>query len=372
MEELIGGETEVYQKRLVLRHSILRKQPSLAIQAYPLINTVMRITRQLLKASASSILLSEECSQRLIFAFADGSSGEQIKRLKISKKSGIAGLVATNGEPLIVNNVYQNKHFNIFADTVTGHKTKSIICAPLAVQGRIIGVVEMVNKLDGDDFSERDLYILEAIAAPVAQVIENIRRNQSNLVAHSIAISMLLSAIEARESSMREHAKRVSQYAITGATALSLSKDEKQVIQYAGVLHDIGKLGMPDRMLDKSANLANEERAVLHKHPIIGFNMLRGISFFQEASEFILYHHERHDGNGYPKGLKGDAIPIGARLIAVADAFDNMTTEYSHRAALSKKDALMELRRYAGSKFDPAAVKAFDSGFINSLTPGMI
>jgi HD-GYP domain-containing protein (c-di-GMP phosphodiesterase class II) len=150
---------------------------------------------------------------------------------------------------------------------------------------------------------------------------------------------------------------------------LSLSKEEKQVIEYAAVLHDIGKLGISERILDNSANLANEERVVLHKHPIIGFNMLKGIAFLQGARELILYHHERYDGNGYPKGLKGDAIPIGARLIAVADAFDNMTTEHFHHTGLSKKEALMELNRDSGSKFDPAAVKAFRFGFIKSLRP---
>jgi putative nucleotidyltransferase with HDIG domain len=371
MEELAGGETAVYQQRLILRQRILRKQASFSIPAHTLITTVMRIARRLLNASASSILLSEESSQRLIFAFADGSSGEQIKRLKMSKNSGIAGLVVTSGEPIIVNDVYQNKHFNNFVDTVTGHTTKSIICAPLATQDRIIGVVQMVNKLDGANFSERDLYILQAIAAPVTRVIADIRRNQNNLVAHHVAIKLLLSAIGAGESSMSEHAKRVSQHVLKGADALSLSKDEKQVIQYAAVLHDIGKLGRPDGMPDKSANLANEEQVSLDKHPVIGFNMLKGLAFLQEASKFILYHHERHDGNGYPKGLKGNAIPLGARLIAVADAFDNMTTERSHRAALSQKAALMELRRCAGSKFDPAAVTAFYSGFVNSITPSM-
>ncbi len=126
----------------MLRDSILRNAVS-SIPTQPLIATIMRIARQALNASASSILFSEEEGQRLIFIFADGSSGEHIKRLKICKNSGIAGWVARNGEPLIVNDVYKNKYFNRFTDEVTSHKTKSIICIPLAIHDKIIGVIEM-------------------------------------------------------------------------------------------------------------------------------------------------------------------------------------------------------------------------------------
>ena len=105
---------------------------------------------------------------------------------------------------------------------------------------------------------------------------------------------------------------------------------------------------------------------------MIGFNLLKKTPFLQEASKLILYHHERYDGKGYPHGLKGDSIPVGARLIAVADAFDNMTTEHSYRVALSEKNALIELRIYAGSQFCPVAVKVFGSGFVRSHLSGKI
>jgi len=156
------------------------------------------------------------------------------------------------------------------------------------------------------------------------------------------------------------------------ANALSLSKEERQTIEYAAILHDIGKLAIPDSILNKSDTLTDEEWKMIRKHPVTGFNMLKGIDFIQEASKLVLYHHERYDGKGYPQGLKEDAIPVGARLIAVADAFDAMTTEHTYSVARSKKDAFMELYRYAGSQFDPAAVKAFSSGFARSLLSGKI
>lgn len=327
----------------------------------------MRITRRALNASESSILLSEEKGQKLIFAFADGSSGEVIKRLKISKNSGIAGWVASHGEPLIVNDVYKNKFFNQFTDTVTGHATKSLICAPLVIGGKVIGVIEVLNKLNSSDFDEHDLHTLSETAATVVQVIENIRRTESGKIANKSAVNALLSAINAKDTLATGHARRVSEYAMMGATGLLPARDGKQIIEYAAVLHDIGKLGVPDSTLSKSDNPSIEEQATIRKHPIIGFNMLKGIEFLEEASKSILYHHETYDGKGYPKGLKQEVIPIGARLIAVADAFDHLTADQSQHLPLSKKDALTELHKDAGSKFDPAVVKAFDSGFVSSL-----
>lgn len=365
MREVVYQETEVSETGTVIRHSVVRSDSS-SIQAQPLINTVMRIARRALNASASSILLSEEKGQKFVFAFADGSAGDQIRRLKISKNSGIAGWVVKNSAPVIVNDVYKNKYFNEFTDSMTGYMTSSIICAPLVIHGKVIGVIEGLNKRDGSGFNQNDLNALNLIAATVAQVIENIRRTESSLVTHSNAVSVLLSAVDAMDSQIYRHSRRVSEYVLLGANALSLPKDEQQIVKYAAVLHDVGKAGMPGAVLNKSDALADEELAMIHKHPIIGFNLLKGTTFLEEASKLVLYHHEGYDGRGYPKGLKGETIPLGARLIAVADAFDHMAA----RESISKKDALTRLVENAGGKFDPAAVKAFNSGFAGSYMSG--
>ena len=381
---MITGETEkmqqflnedknivLYKTRLKPRESISGKVSSV-VQLQPLITTIMRITRQALKASASSLLLSRVEGQALNFMFADGPLGEQIRRLSISKQTGIAGWVACNGKPLIVNDVSKNEYFNKFSDEVTGYTTKSIICTPLVINQKVVGTIEVLNKLDDDDFSENDLQTLMTVAATTSQVIENLKQRLISLAVHRITIKALVSAVDARETCMRGHSKRVSEYALMGATALSLSNEEMHTIEYAAILHDIGKLGIPDSILNKSDTPTNEQLKMIRKNPVTGFNLLRGIDFLQEASKLVLYQNERYDYKGYPQGLKGNAIPIGARLIAVANAFDTMTTEHSYRAALSQKDAFMVLRRYAGSKFDPVAVEAFNSCFAKSLSSGKI
>ena len=154
--------------------------------------------------------------------------------------------------------------------------------------------------------------------------------------------------------------------ALLGAAGMSYTGKTKQMIEYAAILHDIGKLSIPDSILNKAENPNDEEWEIIRQHPVVGHELLKEIPMLQEASKLILYHHERYDGSGYPQGLGGEDIPMGARLIAVADAFDNMTTEHSYRKALSGNKAFAELNRCSGSQFCPVAIKAFKAGFLKS------
>ena len=151
-----------------------------------------------------------------------------------------------------------------------------------------------------------------------------------------------------------------------GARELGLTKQQQQNIEYAALLHDIGKLSIADNILNKVEPLNDKEWAIIRKHPIVGYEILRDIPFLKEASLLILYHHERYDGSGYPQGLHGDNIPIGARLIAVVDAFDNMTTEHSYRHSMTQQQAFAELANKAGDQFCPTAVKAFNTGYVRT------
>jgi HD-GYP domain-containing protein (c-di-GMP phosphodiesterase class II) len=151
-----------------------------------------------------------------------------------------------------------------------------------------------------------------------------------------------------------------------GARELGLGKQAQQSIEYAAILHDIGKLSVPDAILNKAAPLSDDEWVLMRKHPTVGYDLLKDIPFLKEAAILILYHHERYDGGGYPDGLHGTKIPIGARLLAVADAFDNMITQHPYRQALTSRQAYAELFKHAGDQFCPAAVKAFNTGFVRT------
>ena len=331
-----------------------------------LITSVMRMTHDSVNSSASSLLLLDDNTQELYFKFADGPVGQQLKRLHISRQSGIAGRIVRNAKPLVVNNAEKNANFYKMIDNATGFKTKSIIGVPIILNEKVIGVIEVLNKADGADFTKKDLRIMLGVAATIAMTIETTRMNSNLLHSYRGTVGALVSLADTKESSGGGHSRRVTEYALIGAKELSFSRDEKQNLEYAAILHDIGKLSIPDNVLNKTGKLTEEEWEVIRKHPAVGYNLLKEIPFLKEASRLILYHHERFDGKGYPQGIKGEAIPMGARLIAVADAFDYMTTDHNHRAAMSRQQAFAELHKNIRTQFCPVAVKAFNSGFVRT------
>ena len=185
-------------------------------------------------------------------------------------------------------------------------------------------------------------------------------------------VQKLLLLVDSRENTESKHSRRVAQYALIGATQLNLSEGEQKTIKFGAILHDIGLLSVPVYILKKPEALTKEEWSIIRKHPVTGYNLLREIPSLDRVSSLILYHHERFDGTGYPHGIKGKLIPIGARLIAVAEAFDSMTVDHPYRAASSAKDALRELTRCSGTQFCPVAVKAFCLGYLKSHSSELI
>ena len=180
-------------------------------------------------------------------------------------------------------------------------------------------------------------------------------------------IRALAASIDAKDPYTRGHTQRVTEYALLGAISLTLSQQELEVLEYAGILHDVGKIGIPDSILSKPGPLTPEEWSIVRQHPVIGANIMKDASFLEESKKLVLHHHEKYDGTGYPDGLIGNDIPLGARLLAVADSFDSMTTDRAYRSALSIEDALDELHKCCGTQFCPVAVEAFISGFDASL-----
>ncbi|MET9439277.1 HD-GYP domain-containing protein [Streptomyces sp. NPDC006610] len=176
--------------------------------------------------------------------------------------------------------------------------------------------------------------------------------------AHHATIRALVQAVDIKDGYTRGHSERVGQASMMIARELGLDDDRVEVLRFAGILHDVGKLGVPTRLLRKDGPLTPEERRVIELHPEYGHEMVRGISFLGEARAAVLHHHERLDGSGYPYGLAGSQIPESARVVAVADAFDAMTSTRSYRRARPVEVALEELRRCAGAQFDPRMVAA--------------
>jgi putative nucleotidyltransferase with HDIG domain len=335
-----------------------------------IVTYLMRMVHNALAASATSLLLMDEKKQELYFKFATGPASQKLNRLHVGRQSGIAGWVVQKAKPIVVNNPEKNADFYSRIDNATGFKTKNIVAVPLIFEGKVKGVIEALNKKDESSFTKDDLNTLIDIANMAAITMESSRLNVSLLDSYKGTVKALVSLADSKELASGGHSRRVAEYALMGARELGLSRYEKHAVEYAGLLHDIGKLSIPDEILNKPEGLSKEEWTLMRKHTIIGYNMLKDIPFLKLASTMVLSHHERFDGAGYPHGISGEKIPIGARLIAVADAFDYMTTEHNHRQALSGEKAFNELSKNANTQFCPRALKAFNGGFVRTRILG--
>ena len=180
--------------------------------------------------------------------------------------------------------------------------------------------------------------------------------------AYERTVTTMMAAVETKDVYTRGHSERVARASELIAHVIGMRDDRASTLRYAAILHDLGKLGVPTRVLQKSGGLSDEEFAAIQLHPVRGREMVREIEFLEEALEGIYHHHERLDGLGYPSGLRGKEIPEFARIIAVADAFDSMTSTRSYRGARTPDEAITELRRCAGTQFDPVFVEALVTG----------
>jgi len=172
-------------------------------------------------------------------------------------------------------------------------------------------------------------------------------------------IKAFTSAIDAKDVYTQNHSRRVAESSVAFARELQLTEQEIMNIGYGATMHDIGKIGVPELILNKNGKLLEEEFELIKAHPAIGAKILEPIDFSKAALDIVRYHHERYDGKGYPDGLRGEAIPYTARIVAIADAWDAMFSHRSYRSALSFEEAVAELRQGAGSQFDPYLAKVF-------------
>lgn len=328
-----------------------------------LLEYIIQMTQRTINASAASVMLFRDNDYELFFEAASGPVGRALKQVKLDTRYGIAGQVARTGKPLIVNDVSRSESFHKSIDSTTGFNTKSLICAPLITHHRILGVIEVLNKLDGSNFDERDLEATMSVATTAAAAIDNTRLQQSISEAYKATISALAGSVDTKDPLMHGHSRRVMGYALSTAKSLSIPAKELEALEYASILHDIGKMAIDKRILNKPGELTAEEWYIVREHPVIGANILREVPFLEKASEIVMHHHERYDGKGYPAGLRGEEIPLGARLLAVANAFDAMTTDRVYRAARSTDYAMRQLKDCSGIQFCPFAVEAFISSF---------
>ncbi|MBU1153091.1 GAF domain-containing protein [bacterium] len=314
---------------------------------------------EVLRGDASSLLLIDKETGELVFEVALGEKGDKVEKARMAKKSGIAGWVAEKGESLKIENVQEDPRFCKEIDEKTGYKTKNMLCVPLKVKDEIIGVAQVLNSIGRDKFSDEDLKIFEGIAHQAAVGIQNARLYQELQDFFIGTIKALAQAIEAKDPYTRGHSERVTTISLVIGKELGLPSEDLDTLKIAGLLHDIGKIGIDEAILTKSSKLTNEEFEVIKTHPNKGAEIVLHIKRLKNMIEGIQHHHEKFNGQGYPGNLTGEKIPLFARIIAVADAFDAMTSNRSYRNAMEREKAIEEVKNNIGSQFDPLAASAF-------------
>jgi HD-GYP domain-containing protein (c-di-GMP phosphodiesterase class II) len=313
---------------------------------------------KLLDAEAGSLLLIDKESGDLFFEVALGDKGDKVKTIRLNKGQGICGWVAEKGESVIIHDVHSDHRFNKGVDFKSEFTTKNMICVPVKSKDKILGVLQALNKKSGK-FDNDDKDALFALANQVAVALENANLYQELRDTFHETAMALAETIEKRDPYTGGHTKRVMEYSYAIGKAMGLSDKELDDLKLASILHDVGKIGVRDDVLLKNGRLNQEEYEKMIMHSKYGAEILVHIKQLKDIIPGVRGHHERIDGKGYPDNLKNNDIPAIARIIAVADTFDAMTTDRPYRKALSTEAAFEELRKYAGIQFDKVASDTF-------------
>ena len=241
--------------------------------------------------------------------------------------------------------------------TTADEEIRNLIAIPIFIQNHFSGVLVCANRDGGFEQLEDD--VLLALGDHAGAALENGRLHGELRASYIATVRMLAEAIEVKDPSVRLHSDQVVSYVASVASKLEIEPRRREELSIASLLHDVGKIGISERILLKPGPLTKEERSAIEMHPRIGFRLVEQIPVLDAIAPAVLHHHERFDGDGYPAGLSGEQISLEARVICVADSFSAMTSQRPYRAALGLDEACAELERCAGTQFDPQVVRLF-------------
>ena len=312
---------------------------------------------KLIKSDAGSLMLINHETSELTIAASRALPEEVVMSTRLKIGEGVAGRVAQTGKAIFVEDIETDARF--MRANGAHYSSKSFISVPLRVKNRIIGVLNVNSPEKQRIFEERDVRLLTILADQAGITLENIELYDNLQNFYLEMVQTLARAIDAKDSYTHEHADRARKYAGLIGRKLMLPQAMIRHIEYAALMHDIGKIGIDETILHKAGKLTPEEREIIRKHPAIGNRIISPVAFLSPVAPMVLYHQEWYNGQGYPEGLVGEEIPLGARIVAVIDAYDAITSDRPYRKALSRQIAVEELRKGSGTQFDEKVVNAF-------------
>jgi putative nucleotidyltransferase with HDIG domain len=367
--ELRSAVAEALEKARLLRENIsmralmplfeVSKEIIGEIDPKKLLDGILGIAVKETHADKACVYLVDETTGKLIMKEEFGLSSDFCMNVKEKYSEKIAELILKEKKMLLVTP--EVKLPPDFEELREMEGTSYSIYMPLTIRGNIIGILYIGRISSKHPFSPAEVELVSVLGGQAAAAIENARLYEKLQQSYLSMIVTLSGVVEARDLYTDKHMKDIAEYSVEIAQKLKLSDNDTEDIRKAALLHDLGKICIPDHILMKADKLSDDEMDIIRRHPVAGAKIIESVEPIKHAREIIKHHHEYYDGTGYPDGLRGHKIPLGARIISVADAFGAMTTDRPYRKALSIEKAIKELKEYAGIQFDPDVVDIFIS-----------
>ncbi len=360
------AEIQIHQQ--VARLTALGKIDQAIMSSFELrvtLNILLSETLEQLQVDAADILLFHPDSQALEYNTGRGFHANRIETAPVQLGDNYAGRVVMERRLIYIENIKAQPLTRSFAQLLTENEFVCYLGIPLITKGKVNGVLELFHRSPLQPYPEwinflETLAGQAAIAIDNATLFENLQRSNFELqLAYDATIEGWSRALDLRDKETEGHTQRVTETTLLMARAMSIPEEQLIHIRRGGLLHDIGKMGVADSILLKPGPLTEDEQMVMRQHPKLAYNWLAPIAFLHQALIIPYCHHEKWDGTGYPRGLKGEQIPLAARIFTVADVWDALTNDRPYRPAWSNEEALRYIRDHSGTYFDPQVVEVF-------------
>ncbi len=334
---------------------------------------IVRYARNLLHAEYASLFLVDEEKDDIVLHISTNEPAGT--PLRVPRGKGIIGHTIETGDIIFVANAHEDERHFTDAERHTGITTTSIIAVPLITrtvqlgQGlgsshtKIIGGIEAINRVNGI-FTKEDADLLQTLASQAATVLQIARLYGDANELFLDTIQAMVASIDAKDPYTNGHSQRVSEFSIAVGRQLELSPEKLHQLRIGALLHDIGKIGIPDNILSKPGHLTPEETEKMRKHPAIGASIMKNVRLLRDELPALAEHHEHIDGTGYPNGLLGDQISLFGRIVAVSDVFDALTSDRPYRQALDVEEVLNRMQKESGAHFDTVCVQALIKAYM--------
>lgn len=340
------------------------------------LSQIVRDSTIVVQGQYSLVCLSERESSSLVARASYDKEKESVALHHREVDEWLLHRVLATGETGMTS-PWRAKYRRIFGVDLDDDTPMAAVCVPMALRKKVVGIIAVLRRPSAGAFTRADAEMLEELAGQAAMAVEQanlfakVRSYASELeLSYDTTLKALSAALDAKDAATEGHSERVANLTVAVAKEMNIPQEKLVDVERGALLHDVGKIGVPDAVLRKPRTLTRREWQAMQRHPLLAGLLVSKVGFLEGALPILLYHHEHYNGKGYPFGLAGDRIPLEARIFAVVDAYDAMTSDRPYRKAMAHELAMEEIAAHSGTQFDPTVVEAFQR-VIERLPRGM-